>query len=175
MERPSSTQIGAIAVNHVANALMISSRGRFSVFTPAADDDGLDLLVYDKTSGHAFPIQVKSRTVTLKKRGSGERGNIVHFELRKATYREERYGYAVLVLLSADASAVERAWLVPMRELKKYAASRRNKYVLRPSKVQFSSDRYTMLQCEDLAELCERLLDEIRDREKPPSHVRKTR
>ena len=165
MERPTSTQIGAIAVNHVANALMISSKGRFSVFTPVADDDGLDLLVYDKTSGHAFPIQVKSRTVTLKRRGSADRGNIAHFELRKATYHEKRYAYAVLVLLSTDAATVERAWLVPMRDLAKYAASRKNKFVLRPSKVQFSTDRYTTLQCEDLAELCERLLDELRARE----------
>jgi hypothetical protein len=46
MTGPSSTQIGAIAVNHVANVLMISSGGPLSAFWPVADDDGIDLLIY---------------------------------------------------------------------------------------------------------------------------------
>ena len=100
--KPTSTQIGAIAENLIANALMIESNGRLSPFSPVADDDGIDLLVYDKRSGRAIPVQVKSRTVALKKRGSQERGNVVHFEVRAATYRKERFAYLIAVLLSGD-------------------------------------------------------------------------
>lgn len=63
MTKPSSTQIGAVAENPVANALMVESAGRLSPFSPVADDDGIDLLIYDKESGRALPAQVKSRTV----------------------------------------------------------------------------------------------------------------
>ena len=51
-----STQIGALAENVVANELMIESGGRLSPFQPIADDDGIDLLVYDKVTGNALPI-----------------------------------------------------------------------------------------------------------------------
>ena len=67
MDKLSSTQIGTIAENHVANMLMITSGGRLSAFQPVADDDGIDLLIYDKKSGRALPAQVKSRTVTINR------------------------------------------------------------------------------------------------------------
>ena len=56
-----STQIGAIGEDIVASGLMIASHGRLSPFQPVADDDGIDLLIYDKKTGKALPIQVKSR------------------------------------------------------------------------------------------------------------------
>ena len=87
MDKLSSTQIGAIAENHVTNMLIITSGGRLSAFQPVADDDGIDLLIYDKKSGRALPAQVKSRTVTINRSGSQERSDIVHFEIREATYR----------------------------------------------------------------------------------------
>ena len=149
MQKPSSTQIGAIAVNQVANVLMISSGGRLSAFWPVADDDGIDLLIFDKETGRALPVQVKSRTVALKKRGASERGNVVHFEVRKATYHLDRFACAILVLLSADASTIERAWVVPMRDLPKYASSRPTKYVLRASKALDTADRCSAFQCKD--------------------------
>lgn len=55
MNRPTSTQLGAIAEILIANALMVHSGGRLSPFTAMADDDGIDLLVYDKQSGQALP------------------------------------------------------------------------------------------------------------------------
>lgn len=77
MPQPTSTQIGSIAENLVANALMVASHGRLSPFWPVADDDGIDLLIYDKESGRALPAQVKSRTVALKRRGSAKSGEVV--------------------------------------------------------------------------------------------------
>ena len=65
-----STQIGAIAESLVANAIMVHSKGRLSPFVPLADDDGIDLLVYDKRTGRAVSLQIKARTVTLFKPGT---------------------------------------------------------------------------------------------------------
>jgi len=167
---PSSTQIGAIGVNHVANALMIASGGRLSIFWPVADDDGIDLLVYDKVTGRALPAQVKSRTLALKKRGRSERGNVVHFELRKATFRVDRYACAILVLLSQDASVIECAWVIPMRDLPRLAASRQTKYVVRASRSLMTRDRYGDFQCKDCQTLGDRVLDLIA-KLPPPSEV----
>ncbi len=83
MDKLSSTQIGTIAENHVANMLMITTGGRLSAFRPVADDDGIDLLIYDKRTGRALPAQVKCRTVTINKSGTTERSDIVHFELAR--------------------------------------------------------------------------------------------
>ena len=157
------TQIGAIGENIVANTLMFESSGRLSPFTPVADDDGIDLLVYDKQSGIAMPVQVKSRMVALKKRGSQERGNIVHFEVRAATFRSDRVGYIVAVLLSDDAVRIERAWLIPMRELPKIAVKRSAKYVLRASKSLNSNDKFSPYRCRDARDLVSRILTELEE------------
>jgi hypothetical protein len=65
----SSTQIGVLAENLVANELMIESEGRLSPFQPIADDDGIDVLIYDKITGNALPVQIKARTNTINKPG----------------------------------------------------------------------------------------------------------
>ena len=158
MTKPSSTQIGAIAENLVANTLMLGSNGRLSPFSPVADDDGIDMLIYDKTTGCALPAQVKSRTVALKKRGSAQRGNIVHFEVRAATFRSDRHACVVLVLLSEDCTTIERAWVVPMRELAQHAAARSTKYVVRASKSLRSRDRFSRFQCKDAPAMVDRIL-----------------
>lgn len=159
MAKPSSTQIGAIAENLVANLLMLSSEGRLSPFSPVADDDGIDLLIYDKLTGRALPAQIKSRTVALKKRGTTTRGNVVHFEVRKATFRSERYACVLLVLLTEGASRIERTWVIPMRELPVHASARSSKFVVRASKKIGSADRFSRFQCQDESTLVGRILD----------------
>lgn len=62
----SSTQIGTIGENLLVNAVMKASEGRLSPFQPYADDDGLDLLFYDKQTGNSVAIQLKCRTSTLR-------------------------------------------------------------------------------------------------------------
>ena len=52
----SSTQIGALAESIVANELTIASGGRLTSFNPMADDDGIDILIYDKKTGEAIPL-----------------------------------------------------------------------------------------------------------------------
>jgi hypothetical protein len=61
----SSTQIGVLAENLVAN----EPEGRLSPFQPIADDDGIDVLIYDKITGNALPVQIKARTNTINKPG----------------------------------------------------------------------------------------------------------
>ena len=161
MSQPSSTQIGAVAENIVANALIVESQGRLSPFAPIADDYGIDMLIYDKRTGKAMPVQVKSRTVSLKKPGSGERGNVVHFEIRRSTFQAEKYGCVIFVLLSANSREIDRAWVIPMKQLVDCAATRPSKYVVRANKIVGCSDRFSQYQCKDTTALVSCLISHI--------------
>jgi hypothetical protein len=132
-----------------------------SPFLPQADDDGIDLLIYDKESGRALPAQVKSRTVSLKKRGSEDRGNVVHFEVRRATYRTERFAAAILVLTAPDGYTIECAWVIPMNELPEVAREAATKFVVRASKSSQSRDRFTRFRCHSPAELYQKVLEQL--------------
>jgi len=140
-----STQKGAIAENMVANQLILESDGQLSPFAPVADDDGIDMLVYDKITGKAVPLQIKSRTKTIKKSPK-----VVHFEVRKATLKQDKRGYVLAVLLSEDIKSVRRAWLIPMGDIPRLAKETATKYVLRPSKDMASRDKYTGHRCENI-------------------------
>jgi hypothetical protein len=155
---PTSTQIGAIAENLVGNALIVESKGRLSPFQPVADDDGIDLLIYDKQTGKAIPVQVKCRTVTLKRRGREERGNTVHFEARVATLKTDEFAYLIAVLLSAPLSTIERAWLIPMKQLPSVARKGSTKYVVRANRNSDSKDRFTPFRCASATELTKRIV-----------------
>lgn len=151
-----STQIGAIAENLISNALIVESDGRFSPFSPMADDDGIDLLVYDKTTGRAVPLQVKSRRRTLRAKKGG-RGNIVHFEVRRTVLKDDRYSYLLAVLLSDLMTGIDRAWLIPMCNLPKIANARETKYVMRASRSAKSRDKYWRYRCQTMKEVTVRL------------------
>jgi hypothetical protein len=56
-----ATQIGAIGEALVASQLLLASDGRLTPFQPIADDDGIDLLVFDKRTRCAASVQVKAR------------------------------------------------------------------------------------------------------------------
>lgn len=101
-----ATQLGAIGENLAANGLIVASDGRLAPFSPVADDGGIDLLVYDKVTGRAVPLQVKTRTGTL--RGHPQ---ITHFEVRKATFTEHPEGFLLAVLFELESLEVRRAWL----------------------------------------------------------------
>jgi hypothetical protein len=159
IEKPTSTQIGAIAENIVANELIIATGGRFSPFMPVADDDGIDLLVYDKSTGGSLPLQVKARTDTLMQSGGRGRGNNVHFEVRKSAMKKERRAWVVCVLLERGMRTVERAWLFPMNRISKISDKKRDKYVMRPSKALTTKDKYSSFQCENMEEVAGRMIE----------------
>jgi hypothetical protein len=154
-----STQIGALAENLIANELMIESEGRLSPFQPIADDDGIDVLIYDKKTGKALPIQVKSRTSAIKKRGSEERGNTVHFEVRKATLKADRHAYLLCVLLSENMRKTERAWLLPLSDLPNIASARESKYVIRANMQIATNDKYKKYQCKSTKEVAKEIIN----------------
>jgi hypothetical protein len=151
-----STQVGAIAENVVANLLMIESLGRLSPFWPLADDDGIDLLIYDKVTGMATPVQVKSRTKTLKKKGSEDRGNVVHFEVRTAAAKDSEYAHLLAVLLTDDLTSIDCCWYIPMKAFLSEARRGKNKLVIRPSRSANSKDKFVRYRCESPAALAER-------------------
>ncbi|MEM6683802.1 MAG: hypothetical protein AAF607_16325 [Pseudomonadota bacterium] len=153
MTRMTDTQKGAISEHVVAASLMLASDGRLSPYLPIADDDGIDLLVYDKLSKTSFPVQVKSRS----KPDKAARGT-VQFDVRRATFSEDGY---LLALLFGDGASVARSWLVPMHELPSVAGVRKDKFVLTPSPKETSNDRYSPYRCADLEEATQRLLEAL--------------
>ena len=153
-----STQIGSLAENLVANELMIESSGRFSPFQPVADDCGIDVLIYDKITGKSVPIQIKARTNTINKAGKKERSNTTHFEIRKATLNAEPRALLLCVLLDESLRKTDRAWLMSLTILPTIASNRKDKYVIRTSRQVSSQDKYKQFQCKDIAEVSQRLV-----------------
>lgn len=154
----SSTQVGAIGENLLVNAVMKASDGRLSPFQPLADDDGLDVLFFDKLTGNSVAIQLKCRAVTLKKRNSQERGNTVHFQVRKATFKEARRAYLVAALMDEDLTHFLATWLMPLAVLPEIGGSRTKNWVIRPSKGAGSADRFVAYRCTTADELAQRIV-----------------
>lgn len=158
--RVTAIQLGAIAENLVASSLIIESAGRLSIFRPFADDRGIDLLVYDKVTGRAIPIQVKSRTKTLSKYPKRAR-----FNVQRATSNEEQDAYLLGVLIDPGevAWSVKRAWLMPVKELPGVASQDSKLFKVTPSMDMSSKDKYTPYRCESMTEVTNRLLQALAD------------
>ena len=154
-----STQIGALAENLVANELMVESEGRLSPFQPIADDDGIDVLIYDKITGKAVPVQIKARTNTINKPGKQERSNTVHFEVRKSTLNAERKAMLLCILLDEHLRKTERAWLLPIAMLPTIASDRSTKFVIRANKLLSTKDKYKPFQCKTIKDVAQKLIE----------------
>jgi len=154
----SSTQIGAIGENLLVNAVMKASDGRLSPFQPIADDDGLDVLFFDKLTGNSVAIQLKCRTVTLFRPGTQERGNSTHFEVRKATFNDARRAHFVAALFNEELTHFVATWFMPLSLLPQLARSGAKKWVIRPSKAAASADRFTPYRCMTAGELARRII-----------------
>ncbi|WP_154234578.1 hypothetical protein [Burkholderia pseudomallei] len=163
----SSTQVGAIGENLLANAVMKASDGRLSPFQPLADDDGLDVLFFDKLTGNSVAIQLKCRTVTIRKRNSDERGNIVHFEVRQATFSEARRAYLVAALVNDELTQFVAMWFIPMAQLPNVGKDKSGKWVIRPSKAASSADRYASYRCATPEALVQRIIEVCEARGNP--------
>ena len=146
------TQIGAIGEVTVAAQLMLASDGRFSPFLPFADDDGIDLIVYDKVTGISLPVQVKARTSA--KLGKSD---TILFDVRRKTFSEHEHSFLLAILLDMSGGQIRRAWLIPMAELSDVARVKPEKLSITPSAKEGSRDRYTPYRCADMAEVAQRL------------------
>jgi hypothetical protein len=149
----SSTQIGIIGENLLVNAVMKASNGRLSPFKSIADDDGLDVLFFDKKTGNSVAIQLKCRTKT----DSG--GNTVQFDVRAATFKEERQAFLVAALLDDELGKIVCSWFISMEQLQKVGKFKSDKYVIRPSKAERSDDKYKGFRCGNVDELARRIID----------------
>ncbi|GBE17339.1 hypothetical protein BMS3Abin15_01181 [bacterium BMS3Abin15] len=154
----SSTQKGALAENIVSNELMIETKGRLSPFKPMADDDGIDVLIYDKLTIRSVPLQIRSSTNTIKKRGKQERSNTAYFELKKSALKKERKAFLLCVLLKQNMKTAERAWLFPLDQLHKIASKGKDKYIIRANKQLSTKDKFKNYQCESIKEVAKRLI-----------------
>lgn len=132
----SSTQIGAASEALVTAGLILASRGRLAPFKPFADDNGHDLLVYDKHTRRCFPLQIKCRTAL----DSG-RGKTVQFDVRLSTFARESDGLVLYALMDGD--RVQTCWLIPASRLEAVARRSANKLVITPSPNPLSRDKYS--------------------------------
>lgn len=155
----SSTQIGVIGENLLVNAVMKASDGRLSPFQPLADDDGLDVLFFDKLTGNSAAIQLKCRTSALFKPGTTERGNTVHFEVRKATFNDARRAHLVAALFNEELTHFVTTWFMPLSVLPQVARDSSDKWVIRPSKASITTDRFLSYRCLTADELAQRIID----------------
>lgn len=131
-----TTQIGAVGESVAATGLVLASGGRLAPFRPYADDDGIDLLIYDKVSKAVMPLQVKSRTKV-----DNEKAMTVQFDTRKATFSDE--GSSHLLALLLDGSELACAWLIPMVDLRQVSKESKTKYAVVASAKTTSNDRFT--------------------------------
>jgi len=92
-------------------------------------------------------MQLKCRTVPLKKPNSEERGNVVHFEVRKATFNDARKAYLVAGLFNEELTEFVYTWLIPMELLPKIGRVSEKKYVIRPSISLTTTDRCSQYRC----------------------------
>ena len=145
-----STQRGKIAEVHVATALMACSGGRLSPFEPMSDDHGIDLIVLDKETGRALPIQVKSWLLD-----SSRELRTVQFDVQKSTFGEGKPGALICVVMDPDTLGILIAWLIPSAEIPSIATDRPTKYVLAPSRLEGSRDKYVPHRHSEITSLAE--------------------
>jgi hypothetical protein len=148
----SATQKGAIGENLLVNVVMKASNGRLSPFKPIADDDGLDVLFFDKETGRSVAIQLKCRTNT------DGRGNTVQFDVREATFKEERYAFLVAALFNKDMNGFVCTWFIPMKDVKTIGNKKPDKYVLTPSRSEGCADKYKEFRCDSDNELTQHII-----------------
>jgi len=153
MSGVTTTQIGAIGETTVATYLTIASQGRLSPFQPAADDDGIDLLIFDKKTRNAVPVQVKTRLAT-----TAGKSETFQFDVRQATFTDNENSFLLAIILDLERVNIVRAWLIPMSELKSVARSNSKILSITPSAKGTSNDRYTLYRQIDMGGVANELM-----------------
>ncbi|HEY4940659.1 MAG TPA: hypothetical protein VII56_04475 [Rhizomicrobium sp.] len=147
-----STQRGAIGESVVATGLMLASGGQLSPYRPVADDDGVDLLLVDKLSRSIVQLQVKCRTKV-----DNEKAQTVQFDVQTNTFAEGARGFTLGILL--DGAVLQKAWLIPLAQLRTVARQGDDKLVVVASAKQDSQDRYRPFRHGDFESIARVILD----------------
>jgi hypothetical protein len=130
----SPTQKGKIAEMVVGAAIMHASDGRLAPFVPLADDNGLDLILFDKLSGATTPVQVKARF-------SKDFNNTCEFNIRVSACKAHYNSYLLAVYINPRSMTLSGAWLVHTSALPAVAPRENGKYILRASLSERANDR----------------------------------
>ncbi len=134
--RLTTTQIGAIGEDIAATQLMLASGGRLTPFKPCADDDGVDLLVFDKATRRSATLQIKTRMKL-----DDPRAQTVQFDVRKKTYSDASDAWLLALLLNG--ADIQCCWLIPMQQLPDVSRDTATNFSITPSAKASSNDRYT--------------------------------
>jgi hypothetical protein len=151
LPEPTTTQIGAIGECLVAAAILEASGGRLSPFKPVADDDGMDLLLFDKQTRKAIPLQIKCRRAF-----GNEKAKTVEFDVRLKTFAREGEGY--LLCLKLDGASIDTVWLIPANELEGVARQSSTHLIVVASAKPTSKDRFSRYRASSFGEIPARIL-----------------
>ncbi len=146
-----TTQVGAIGECLVAAGMLEASGGRLSPFKPVADDDGMDLLLFDKVTRKAIPLQVKAR-----RNFDDPKSQTVQFDVRLKTFAREGEGY--LLCIKLEGASVGTLWLIPSADLPTIARQTPTHLTVVPSARVTSRDRLTPYRVTSFAQAAERIL-----------------
>lgn len=150
-----STQVGAIGECLTAAGILEGSAGRLSPFKPIADDDGMDLLLFDKITRKAIPLQIKTR-----RSFDDADAQTVQFDVRLKTFAKEGEGYLLCVKL--DGAAVDTLWLIPAVELPSVARQSSTHLIVVPSAKPSSKDRFKPYRAATFGEIATRIIERQR-------------
>ena len=153
----STTQLGAISETLIAAQLMLVSDGRFSTFTPQADDDGIDLILLDKETRKTIPIQIKAAFMAKDRPRS-----TVQFDTRLKTFRKLEGTYVLCLAIDRQSAAINWLWLIPTRELASVSNATATKLAIAPSTKPNSKDRYTPYRFDSIGKVIEKLVEDGR-------------
>ena len=146
-----TTQVGAIGECLTAAGILEGSAGRLSPFKPIADDDGMDLLVFDKLTRKAIPLQIKSRRTY-----DDTKAQTVQFDVRLKTFAWEGEGY--LLCIKLDGAAIDTLWLIPAMDLFGVAKRSSTHLIVVPSAKPTSKDRLTPYRVKAFSEIAARII-----------------
>jgi hypothetical protein len=146
-----STQIGAMGECVAAAGILEGSVGRLSPFKPVADDDGMDLLLFDKLARKAIPLQIKTR-----RSYDDPKAQTVQFDVRLKTFAREGEGYVLCIKL--DAVTIDTLWLIPAAEFAGVAKESPTHLIIVPSAKPTSRDRFTPYRVKGFGEVADRII-----------------
>lgn len=154
-----TTQKGRVVESIVAASLVLASNGRLSPYLPFADDDGIDLILFDKCTSSVLPVQVKGWAAAQT-----GRSGVIQFDIRKATIRPFYRSILLAIRLDPVTYGIQQAWTVPMEKVAEIATEKDKIYAMCASTRAQSRDRCSMYRSDSLPELTRRLTGMLNDR-----------
>jgi hypothetical protein len=111
----------------------------------------MDLLLFDKLTRKAVPLQIKSR-----RSWDNAKAQTVQFDLRLKTFASEGEGYVLCIKL--DRIGIDTLWLVPAAEFGRLARKSPTHLIVVPSTKPSSKDRLSPYRGKDFGEVAARII-----------------